>query len=141
MAKRSALYRIYEDLVTALKGVIETKYIFTDRPGISDDSPMKKFAVIDLPVSISDYVIGHRKTMLTTSGVLYLFTAETKVGTLDVNLAGDFVDSVVDLFPISGKTIVAVNPTVLMRGSDKQGFQVTTISFDLRSKWGVLVNK
>lgn len=141
MAKKSALYRIYEDLVNALKGVIETKYIFTDRPDISDASPMKKFAVINLPVSISDYVIGHRKTMLTTSGVLYLFTADTKVGTLDVNLAGDFVDSVVDLFPISGKTIVAVNPTVLMRGSDKQGFQVTTISFDLRSKWGVLVNK
>ena len=141
MARKSVLYKMYEDLVTAMKGVIEEKYIFTDRPKLSDDRPLKKFAVINLPLNISDYVIGNKKTMLTTGGVFYLFTAETKVGTLDLNLSGNFVDDVIDLFPISGETIVAVNPVILMRGSDKQGFQVTTISFDLRSKWGVLADK
>ena len=69
MAK-SVLFNIYGDLTSAMKTVIGAKYIFLkDRPKIEqNDTPMAKFAVIDLPVSIDDYVIGNNKTMLTTSG-------------------------------------------------------------------------
>ena len=139
MAKKSVLFSIHEDLVNALKGVIETKYIFLkDRPSsIDSDTPMKKFVVIDLPVSINDYVIGKKKTYLTTAGVIYLFTATTKKNTLDINATGNLVDSIVELFPINGQFCSAADPVVRMTGNDGQGFQVTTITFDLQTKWRV----
>ena len=138
MAKKSTLYYIYNDLVEAMNPIVGDKNIFLkNRPKIADgDVPMKKFIVIDLPISIRDYVIGNRKTYLTTRGVFYLFTQARKNDTLDINAMGDLVDGVVDLFPISGDYVVATNPVVQMTGSDKAGFQVTTVTFDLRSKWG-----
>lgn len=138
MAKKSVLYSIYADLVNAMKNVVDAKYVFLkDRPHFKEgELPMNKFVVVDLPVTIRDYVIGGRKTFLQTNGVFYLFTQSRSNNTLDVNATGDFVDEVVDLFPISGTKVVATNPEVLMTGSDGQGFQVCTISFDLRSKWG-----
>ena len=143
MAKKSTLYYIYADLVNALKNVIEPKYLFLqDRPNASDfNLPMSKFAVIDLPANINDYVIGGRKTLLTTNGVFYLFTQSKKNQTLDVNAVGNFVDAVVELFPIKGECCKATNPSVLMRGSDGLGFQVTTIAFDLQCRWGVFERK
>ena len=137
MAKKSVLYNLYADLLNPLKTVIEAKYIFLkDRPTIKEsDAPMAKFAVIDLPVSIEDFVIGNKKTYLTTAGVFYLFVQARNNGTLDVNATGDFTDSVVDLFPIKGTYCSAANPVVRMTGSDGQGFQVVTITFDLQCKW------
>lgn len=137
MAKKSVLYYIYADLLNAMKTVVESKYIFLkDRPNTKDgDTPMAKFAVIDLPVSIDDYVIGNKKTMLTTSGVFYLFVQARNNGTLDVNATGDFTDSVVNLFPIKGNYCSATNPIVRMTGNDGQGFQVVTITFDLITNW------
>lgn len=137
MAKKSVLYNIYADLLNAMKIVVESKYIFLkDRPKTNDgDAPMAKFAVIDLPVSIDDYVIGNKKTMLTTSGVFYLFVQARNNGTLDVNATGDFTDGVVALFPIKGNCCSATNPIVRMTGNDGQGFQVVTITFDLITNW------
>lgn len=139
MAKKSTLYNIYADLVEAMKKIIETKYIFLqDRPSFKNgEVPMPKFAVIDLPVNIRDYVKGNRKTLLQTNGVIYAFAQSRSNNTLDVNAMGEFVDSIIDLFPISGTYCAAVNPTVHMTGSDGQGFQVTTITFDLQCRWGV----
>lgn len=135
MAK-STIYNFYNDLVKAVSPIVGNKYTFLkDRPKIvPSEKPMEKFIVVDLPVSIDDYVIGKSKVHLTTSGVFYLFTQSRANDTLDVNMMGDFIDSVVDLFPISGDTIVASNPVVQMTGSDGKGFQVTTVSFDVHSK-------
>jgi len=135
MAK-STIYNIYNDLVNAIKPIVGTSYVFLkDRPKISTDNvAMKKFAVVDLPVSIDDYVIGGRKTYLTTSGLYYLFAQARKNDTLDVNAMGALVDEVVDLFPIKGDYVIASNPVVRMTGSDGQGFQVTTVSFDIHTK-------
>lgn len=136
MAK-STLYNIFSDLVTALGTVMESKYIFlNERPKMSDGgTPMEKFVVVSLPVSIDDYVIGNRKTYLTTSGVFYLFARSRSNDTLNVNMTGELVDDVTGLFPISGTCAVASNPVVRMTGSDGMGFQVTTVTFDLRSRW------
>ena len=136
MAK-STLYNIYADLVNAVKPIVGVKYVFLkDRPNTkADEVPMSKFVVIDLPVTINDYVIGGNKTLLQTSGVLYAFTQSRSNNTLDVNSMGELVDALTAIFPISGRYVVASNPQVMMRGSDGQGFQVTTITFDLRSRW------
>ena len=137
MAKKSVLYNLYADLLNAMKTVVDSKYVFLkDRPNVKNgDTPMSRFAVIDLPVSIDDYVIGNKKAYLTTSGVFYLFTQARNNGTLDVNAAGDFTDDVVSLFPINGDYCSAASPVVQMRGNDGLGFQVVTITFDLQTKW------
>lgn len=141
MAK-SVLYNIYNDLTEAMKKVIETKYIFLkDRPNVGkDDTAMSKFVVIDLPLSIEDYVIGNKKTLLNTTGVFYLFTKARSNSTLNIESTGKFVDSVVDLFPFRGDYCSAANPIVRISGSDGLGFQVTTISFDLQTKWKAFEN-
>ena len=135
MAK-STLYKFYNDLVAAIKPIVGNKYIFLkDRPKMKEgETPMEKFIVIDLPISIEDYVVGNNKTYLTTSGVFYLFTQAKSNGTLDVNAMGELTESVVGLFPISGDYVVASNPVVRMNGSDGLGFQVTTITFDLHTR-------
>ena len=137
MAKKSVLYNLYADLLGALKTIIESKYVFLkDRPTTKDgEAPMARFAVIDLPLSIEDFVIGNKKTLLNTAGVFYLFVQARNNGTLDVNATGDFTDEVVGLFPIKGKYCTAANPTVRMTGKDGQGFQVVTVTFDLQTKW------
>lgn len=142
MAEKSTLYNIYNDLVKAVKPIVGNKYIFLkDRPKIKEgDVPMEKFIVIDLPVSIEDYVIGNKKTYLVTAGVFYLFTQSRSNDTLDVNTMGDFVDSIVGLFPIKGDYVSASSPVVRMTGSDEHGFQVTTITFDLHSRWKAFDN-
>lgn len=140
MAKKSTLRCIYEDLVTALSGIIQSKYIFLkDRPNIKEGStPMAKFCVIDLPISISDYVVGGRNTLITTEGVIYLFTQARSNNTLDLNVTGDFADDVTDLFPIKGNYVVASKPIIRLRGADEYGYQVVAISFSLHSRWGAI---
>lgn len=137
MAK-SVIYKIFSDLVSAMSSVVNSKYIFLkDRPNInSDEVPMSRFLVIDLPGEISDYVIGGQRTMLTTTGVIYAFVQARANNTLDVNAMGDFTDSIISTFPISGISCVATNPSVRLRGSDNQGFQMAVIPFDLRCRWG-----
>lgn len=137
MAK-SVIYEIYNDLVTAMSSVVSKKYIFLkDRPNISgEDSPMSRFVVIDLPSAITDSVIGEQKTMLKTTGVIYVFVQARSNNTLDVNAMGDFADSILSLFPISGEKCVATNPSLRLLGSDGQGFQMAIIPFDLRCRWG-----
>lgn len=142
MAK-STLYNIFADLVGAVSPIVNSKYIFLkDRPNVGDSgTPMSQFVVIDIPTTIQDYVIGESKTMLHMGGILYVFVQARSNNTLNVNAVGDLIDSLVSIFPIKGTHIVATNPRVLMSGADGQGFQVTTITFDLRCRWGVFSNQ
>lgn len=139
MAGVSTLACVFDDLVGALSSVIEKNYIFlNDRPDVNGgDKPMKRFCVINLPVSINDYVIGGEKTMMNTAGIMYLFVKSRKNSSLDPNSTGEFIDSVEKLFPIKGTYVVATSPVVQLKGSDGYGYQVVTISFFLRSRWKV----
>lgn len=136
MAK-SVLYNIFNDLTKAVKNVVEARYIFLqDRPDTSkEDTPMQKFVVVSLPLGIEDYVIGNKKTLLNTDGVFYLFTQARSNNTLNINTMGDFVDQIVNLFPIVGEYCTAANPVVRLSGSDNLGYQVSTITFDIQTKW------
>lgn len=130
---------IYTDIVTALSQVIENKYIFLGRPDTSmnGDSPMNKFAVVELPVSIRDIAHGKKKFVLNTTGVLFLFTKGKNNNTLNLGPTSDFIEDVINLFPYTGAVCSISNPDVLMRGADKYGYQVTSISFDLQTKANV----
>lgn len=134
MAK-TMLYNIYNDLVEAVKPIVGGKCVFLkDRPKFKPGtSPMEKFVVVDLPASIGDYVVGS-DNYFTTSGVFYLFTQSRSNETLDVNVMSDLVDVIFSLFPISGLYVVASNPEVRLTGSDGNGFQVSTVTFDLHTR-------
>lgn len=137
MATTGTIAKMYNDLVNALEGVVSRQYIFVGgRPDIKEASlqTMKKYAVIELPVGISDMAAGYNKFHLTTTGVMYLFTSAKKDRTFNVNTLSAFTEEVLDLFPIGGEYIVASNPTVLMNGTDEYGYQLVTVSFDLHNK-------
>lgn len=136
MGEMTTIAKFYDDLVNALKTVIDEKYIYpSNRPNVGkSDTTMDRFVVIDLPDVISDIAIGNRNYLLHTSGIISLFVKSKRDNTLNVNTTSDFIDSVMRLFPVSGTYIAAVNPHLLMRGSDGYGYQVTEISFDLHTK-------
>lgn len=135
MAQKNVIKSIYTDLVVGLSGVIETKYIYLGgRPdSIQKDSKIDRFVAIELPVSIEDIAHGNRKFVLNTSGIFYIFAKSKKDTTLDINTT-NIVDDVVNLFPIVGDVCSISNPSVLLRGSDGFGYQVTTITFDIQTK-------
>jgi len=54
-------------------------------------------------------------------------------GTMNVNAQSNLVQQVLDLFPIVGDAVEASNPAILMQGSDGYGYQVTQITFKLRT--------
>ena len=128
---------MYDDLVNAMDGIVERKYIFPGgRPDIkeADIETMKKYIVIELPVSIEDIAVGNHKFHLTTTGVFYLISKAKKNRTYNINALSDFVEEVTDKFPISGSYIAAVNPTVLTTGMDEFGYQIVTVTFDIHTK-------
>lgn len=136
MAK-STIARMYDDLVNAVDGIVERKYIFTGgRPNIkeADIDTMKKYIVIEIPVNIEDIAVGNHKFHLTTSGVFYLISKAKKNRTYNINALSDFVDEVTDLFPVKGEFIAAVNPIVLATGMDEYGYQIATVTFDIHTK-------
>lgn len=128
---------MFDDLVNAMDGIVERKFIFPGgRPDIkeADLEKMKKYIVIELPLGIEDTVVGNHKFHLTTTGVFYLISEAKKNRTFNVNAISDFTEEVTDKFPISGKYIAATNPSVLMSGVDEFGYQIVTVSFDVHNK-------
>ena len=128
---------MYDDLVSALDGIVERKYIFIGgRPDIKEAEleTMTKYIIIELPVSIEDMAAGNHKFHLTTTGVLYLLSKAKKNRTFNVNALSDFTEEVTDRFPICGEYIAATNPTVLMSGTDEYGYQLVTVTFDIHNK-------
>ena len=137
MAEKTTIAKMYDDLINTFDGIVERNLIFPGgRPDIKepDLEKMPKYIVVELPVNIEDYAAGNNKYLLTTTGVVYLFSKAKKNRTFNVNALSDFTEAVTDKFPISGEYIAAANPTVLMSGTDEFGYQLVTVSFDIHSK-------
>lgn len=137
MAKKSTIAKMYDDLINALDGVVERKFIFLGgRPDIkeADLDEMEKYIVVELPVQVSDMAAGNHKFHLTTTGIFYLLSKAKKNKTFNVNTLSDFTEEVTDKFPINGSYITATKPVVLMNGTDEFGYQVVTVSFDVHNK-------
>ena len=137
MAKKSTISKMYNDLINAMDGIVECKFIFPGgRPDIKEAEldKMEKYIVVELPVNIEDMAVGNHKFHLTTTGVFYLFSKAKKNKTFNVNTLSDFTEEVTDKFPIRGDYIAATNPAVIMNGLDEFGFQIVTVSFDVHTK-------
>lgn len=137
MAEKTTISKMYDDLVNAMVGVVERKFIFVGgRPDIKEAQleTMKKYIVIELPISIEDIAVGNNKFHLTTTGVIYLISKAKKNRTYNINELSDFVEEVTDKFPVKGEYIAAVNPSVLTTGMDEFGYQIATVTFDIHTK-------
>ena len=95
---------------------------------------MITFAVIDLPTEQYRPVKGNDDFIVRTDGVFYVGVKAKSDNTPNISKQTTLVQKFLDLFPINDDYIVASEPTVLLKGSDKSGFQITTISFSIRTK-------
>lgn len=137
MAQKTTIAKMYDDLVNAMDGIVERKFIFVGgRPDIKEAQleTMKKYIVIELPINIEDIAVGNNKFHLTTTGVIYLISKAKKNRTYNINELSDFVEEVTDKFPVKGEYIAAVNPSVLTTGMDEFGYQIATVTFDIHTK-------
>jgi hypothetical protein len=79
-------------------------------------------------------VKGNDDFIVRTEGVFYIGMKAKSDNTPNIGKQTALVQKFLDLFPITDDHIVATEPTVLLKGSDKSGFQITTISFNIRTK-------
>lgn len=128
----TATFQILNSIVTALKPLGVKTYLL-NRPKTVDDK-MTQFVVIDLPTQILRTTKGYDDYNYRTTGVIYAFVRAKTDGTPNIDKQTQLVRSIAELFPLKDDIVRCVEPKVLMRGLDKTDFQVTTITFTLRTK-------
>lgn len=125
------IYRIYDDLVAALKPL--GKKVFLDRPKTLA-SEQHDFIVIKVATSIRSTIKGGINVNSDCYGTFTVYCKAKSDGTLNIGAQSTLVQQVVDLFPIVGESISAVNPEILLQGEDGYGFHATQITFRIRYK-------
>ena len=125
------IYRIYYDLVAALKPL--GKKVFLDRPKTLA-SEQNDFIVVRVATSIRNTIKGGINVNSGCYGTFTVFCKEKSDGTLNIGAQSALAQQVIDLFPIVGESISAVNPVILMQGEDGYGFHATQITFRIRYK-------
>lgn len=138
MAGKPLIYLVYSDLVEAVKGI--GKKTFLDRPKDTKEE-LANFIVIDIPTEIRGLVKGNADVTSECYGTYSVFCKAKTDRTLNIGAQSDLTQKVLDVFPINGKHVTATKPTVLMQGEDGYGYQVTQITFKLRTKLNARENK
>lgn len=130
MAEKPMIYRIYDDLVKAVSGI--GKKTFLERPSTLQQE-LTDFVVITIPTEIRQRVKGGSDFRSGAYGLFSVYCKAKTDGTINIGAQSSLVEQVINVFPIAGETIEASNPTILMRGDDGYGYQVTQITFKLRT--------
>ena len=130
MAERPMIYRIYDDLVKAVNGI--GKKTFLERPKTLQQE-LTDFVVITIPTEIRGRVKGGLGFRSGAYGLFSVFCKAKTDGTINIGTQSSLVEQVLGIFPITGETVEASNPTILMRGDDGYGYQVTQITFKFRT--------
>lgn len=131
MANKPLIYLVYNDLVEAVNGI--GKKTFLDRPKNSNEE-LANFIVIDIPTEIRGLLKGNADVTSECFGTISVFCKAKTDRTLNIVAQSDLTQKVLDVFPINGEHVTATKPTVLMQGEDGYGYQVTQITFRLRTK-------
>lgn len=131
MAEKSFIFRIYEDLVNAVKPL--GKPVYLGRPN-NLKQETTAFIVVDLPTELRARVHGGFGSFTGCFGTFAVFNKAKADGTMNVNAQTELTQSVIDIFPIVGAHIDAVEPSVLVQDSDGYGYFVTMITFKVRTK-------
>lgn len=131
MAGKPLIYLVYSDLVEAVKVI--GKKTFLDRPKDTNEE-LANFIVIDIPTEIRGLVKGNADVTSECYGTYSVYCKAKTDRTLNIGAQSDLTQKVLDVFPINEKHVTATKPTVLMQGEDGYGYQVTQITFKLRTK-------
>ena len=130
--RKPLLYLIYDDLTNAVKGI--AKKTFHGRPEpIGTD--VASLIVIDIPTEIRSRIAGGHDVMVDCYASFDVYCKAKTDRTINIGSQSDLTQKVLDVFPINGNHIVASNPTVMIQGFDETGYQVTQISFKLRTRF------
>lgn len=130
--RKPLLYLIYNDLSSAVKGIALKTFFGRPEPVGSD---IANFIAIEIPTEIRSRIKGSYDMSVDCYATFNVYVKSKTDRTLNINAQSELTQKVLDLFPINGKTIVATNPRVLMQGFDETGYQVTQISFKLRTRF------
>ncbi len=129
---------LYFDIGNAMKGICDKVYA-RNRPKSVDDRP-NSYIVVYFPSSIFNNEMNSSGTYkdFTTTAQIEIYVrdkAQAKnPNTFDVAAVDKKVLAVIDKFPIVTDNITVVNPRLTMQTDDGDGFSVTIIQGDLRTK-------
>ena len=139
MAKKvkPLLTLIYDDLSSAVKGIADKLSFGRPEPVGSN---VANFISIEIPTEIRSRIKGSYDMSVDCYATFNVYVKSKTDRTLNINSQSDITQKVLDVFPINGKCIVGSKPTLLMQGFDETGYQVTQISFRLRTKFNARYN-
>lgn len=131
MTGKPLIYLVYGDLVEAVSGI--GKKTFLDRPKRTEEE-LANFVVVDIPTEVRGRLKGGADVTSDCYGTYTVFCKAKTDRTLNIGAQSELVQRVLDLFPINGKHVTATRPTLLMQGEDGYGYQVTQVTFRIRTK-------
>lgn len=137
MANTTATYQMFGSIAKMLKACSIKTYLM-DRP--KEAPKIESFAVVDFPVAVRRPFVGNDDFRYRTQGVIYLFFRAKNDGTPNIDKQTTLVRKVYESFPYKDDVCECVNPTVLFRGADEYGFQLTTITFTIRTRINSITN-
>lgn len=132
MKNTTVTYQVLNSIVKALKPLGVKMYLF-NRPKKVDEK-MDMFVVINLPAPIRHTTVGYDDYQYATTGAIFAFCRAQSDGTPNIDKQSRFTRELIELFPIHDEFVECVTPGVQILGLDETGFQVTLISFTLRTK-------
>ena len=113
---------LYFDVGNAVKGIC-TKTYPRSRPKAVKDRP-DSYIVVSFPSSIFNEEMNDVKDK----------TSANNLNTFDIYSVDEKVDAVMEKFPISTENIKVTNPRITLQSDDGDGFSVTIIQGQLRTK-------
>ncbi len=128
----SISYSILDTVINAVKGLGIKAYPLNRPKSTMDREDM--FAVVSIPTPIRRPVHGNDDYRYVTTGIIYAFCRAHTDGTPTIDRQTRLVRQITELFPINGEHVKGINPEVLHRGLDEYNFQVSAITFDIRSE-------
>lgn len=132
MANNSLLYIIHNDIVKAVTGIGKKTYL--GRPKLTDGE-LTNFVVVEPFTSLLGNIAGDEDVAVSCYGTLSVYCKAKSDGTLNINSQTDLTQKIMDLFPINTSHISATKPRILMRGDDGNGYQITQVTYKLRTKY------
>lgn len=130
--QKPLVYLIYDDIINAVQAT--GIQVFVGRRPKSVDESLTHFATVKLETALRGTIKGPIDVRSQCYGAVSVFCKAKEDGTLNMKMHSSLVQMVQDLFPINGLHMTASQPRVFMDGEDGYGFQVTTISFLVKTK-------
>lgn len=127
---------LYNDIGKAMKGICDKLYA-KNRPKATDKRP-NSYIVVRLPSGIYNQEIGDGYNDFTTIAQIELYVrnivSRENINTFNIAATSGKVREVLARFPINTGNILVTHPVITLQTDDGDGFDVTIIQGELRTK-------